>query len=142
MINSLPLDAFEIDIPREMRSYLRNYGYNFNKKACDYATKQMKRLNPATGKKEPIEAMKKEDVEELLKKNNIKLEHNEGHNFVYAANMIKSDFWKSSVKDEATMAQMIKDIIDDPDNLGGNLFRRWLVDCDATGKVVDWEEIL
>lgn len=137
-----PLDIFDIEIPREMRSYLRSYGFNFNRKACDYAISRMKRLNPATGKRESIEAMNKESVEELLKKNNIKLDHNEGHNFVYAANMIKADYWKSSVKDEATMAQMIKDIIDDPDNEGGNIFRHWLTDCDAKGHIVDWEELL
>lgn len=129
-------------MPREMRSYLRNYGYNFNKKACEFAVKRMKRLNPTTGKKEPIDPMDKEAVEELLKKQGIKIEHNEGHNFVYAANMIKADFWKSSVDDEIHLARMIKDILDDPDNPGGNLFRKWLADADATGFVIDWEEIL
>lgn len=137
-----PLDIFSIDMPREMRSYLRSYGYNFNRKACDFAVKRMKRLNPATGEKEPIEPLDKEVVEEILKKQGIKLEHNEGHNFVYAANMIKADFWKSAVEDEAHMAKMIKCIIDDPDNPGGNLFRKWLADADALGFVIDWEEIL
>lgn len=136
------LDIFAIDMPKQMRSYLRSYGYNFNKKACDFAVSRMKRLNPATGKKEPIEGMTKDMVEELLKKQNVKLEHNEGHNFVYVANMIKADFWKSSVDDEAHMAKMIKDIIDDPDNEGGNVFRKWLADADAVGMVVDWDEIL
>lgn len=137
-----PLDMFEIEMPSGMRSYLRSFGYNFNRKACEFAVKKMKRLNPATGKKEAIEAMSKEQVEELLQKHNIKLEHNEGHNFVYAANMIKADFWKSSIKDDASMALMIKDIIEDPDMPGGNLFRRWLADADAKGMVIDWDEIL
>lgn len=142
MGNNIPLDAFRIEMPDGMRSYLRSYGYNFNKKACDFAVKQMKRFNPATGKKERIEAMAKETVEEILQKNGIKLEHNQGHNFVYVANMIKADYWRSSVKDEATMALMIKDIIDDPDNEGGNVFRKWLADADANGLLIDWEEIL
>ena len=137
-----PLDIFAIDMPREMRSYLRSYGYNFNRKACDFAVKRMKRLNPATGKKEPIEPLDKDAVEEMLKRQGIKLEHNEGHNFVYAANMIRTDFFFSSIDDEAHMAKMIKDIIDDPDNLGVNLFRKWLADADALGFVIDWEEIL
>ncbi len=129
-------------MPKGMRSYLRSYGYNFNRKACEFAVKKMRRLNPATGKKEPIDAMGKEQVEELLQKHNIKLEHNEGHNFVYAANMVRADYWKSSIKDEAGMAQMIKDIIDDTDNPGGNLFRKFLADADAKGMVIDWEDIL
>lgn len=139
---SIALDTYELDLPREMRSYLRAYGYNFNKKACEYAVKNMRRINPATGKKEPIEYMTKDAVEELLKKHNIKLDNNEGHNFVYAANMIKADYWKSSIEDEAHMVKMIKDIIDDPDMPGGNLFRKWLVDNDAKGLGVDWSEIL
>lgn len=137
-----PLDMFEIEMPSGMRSYLRSFGYNFNRNACEFAVKKMKRLNPATGKKEAIEAMSKEAVEELLQKHNIKLEHNEGHNFVYVANAAKADYWKSSIEDEKHLALFIKDVIDDPDNAGGNVFRKWLADADAKGMVIDWDEIL
>ena len=137
-----PLDLFDIDIPDGMRSYLRAYGYNFNKKACEFAVARMKRMNPATGKLEHAEYMDKDAVEDLMKKHGIVLEHNEGHNFVYAANMVKADFWKSSIEDEAHLAKMVKDIIDDADNEGGNLFRRWLADADALGFVIEWEDIL
>ena len=137
-----PLDFFDIEIPSGMRAYLRAYGYNFNKKACEFAVARMKRMNPATGKLENAEYMDKDAVEDLMKKHGIVLEHNEGHNFVYAANMVKADFWKSSIEDEAHLAKMVKDIIDDADNEGGNLFRRWLADADANGFVIDWDEIL
>ena len=133
---------FEIELPKSMRSYLRSYGYNFNRKACDFAVGKMKRLNPATGKQETVEPMSKEDVEELLKKNNVKLEHNEGYNFVYAANAAKADYWKSSIDDEKHLALYIKDVIDDADNPGGNVFRKFLVDCDAKGCVIDFEDLL
>ena len=56
--------------------------------------------------------------------------------------MVKADFWKSSIEDEAHLAKMVKDIIDDADNEGGNLFRRWLADADANGFVIDWDEII
>lgn len=46
-----PLDSYD-EIPAEMRSYLRHNGWNFNKKACDLAVHGMKKINPATGKKE------------------------------------------------------------------------------------------
>lgn len=137
-----PLDMFEIDLPRSMRSYLRSYGFNFNRKACDFAVSKMKRKNPATGKAEPIEPMSKDAVEELLQKNNIKLEHNEGYNFVYVANAAKADFWKSSIEDEKHLALFIKDTIDDADLPNGNVFRKWLADCDAKGCVVDFEDLL
>lgn len=137
-----PLDMFEIELPKSMRSYLRSYGYNFNRKACDFAVGKMKRLNPATGKQEAIEAMTKAEVEELLKKNNVKLEHNEGYNFVYVANSAKADYWKSSIEDEKHLSAFIRDVVDDPDNPGGNVFRKFLVDCDAKGCVIDWEDLL
>ena len=136
------LDVFEIDIPKEMRSYLRSYGYNFNRKACEFAVSKMKRKNPATGKQEAIEPMNKDEVEELLKKNGIKLEHNEGYNHVYTANSAKADFWKSSIEDEKHLAQFVKDVIDDSDNPSGNVFRKWLADCDARGCVIDWGDLL
>lgn len=137
-----PLDIFEIELPSGMRSYLRSYGFNFNKKACDFAVSKMKRKNPATGKNEAVEPMNKEQVEQLLQKNNIKLENNEGYNFVYIANSAKADYWKSSIEDERHLALFIKDTIDDPDNEGGNVFRKFLADADAKGIVIDWDDIL
>lgn len=139
---NIPLDSFDVMMPREMRSYLRSYGYNFSKKACDAAVNEMKRFNSATGKIDRIEPLQKDQVEELLKRYNVVLEHNEGHNFVYVANMIRADYWKSSINDETSMVRMIKDIIDDPDNEGGNVFRKWLADCDAKGTVVDWADLI
>ncbi len=115
-----PLDLFDIDIPDGMRSYLRAYGYNFNKKACEFAVARMKRMNPATGKLEHVDYMDKDAVEDLMKKHGIVIEHN----------------------DDAHLAKMIKDIIDDADNPGGNLFRKWLADADALGFVIDWDEII
>ncbi len=137
-----PLDIYAINMPPGMRSYVRAYGYNFNRKACGYAVGRMRRTNVATGKKEPVEPVSKEQCEELLKKHGIRLDYNEGHNFVYAANMIKADYWKSSIEDEAHMARMVKDIIDDPDMPGGAVFRKWLAACDETGTLIDWDELL
>lgn len=130
------------DIPREMRSYLRNYGYSFSKKAFLLAVNKMKRRNPATDKLEPIEPYTKEQVEEMLAKNGIKLENNKGYDFVYAANKCKADYMKSSVPDEQHVALYVKNVIDDPDMPGGNEFRHWLVDCDKKGVPIDWEDIL
>lgn len=67
---------------------------------------------------------------------------NEGHNFVYLANYIKAKYWKSSIEDEAHMAKMVKDIIDNADCPGGCIFRKWLSECDETGTLIDWDEIL
>lgn len=142
MANYIPLDAFEIEIPREMRSYLRQNGYHFGKKACTEAVRKLKKHNPATGKLEAIEPYTKDQVDELLTKHNIKLEHNRGYDYVYAANYGKARFLKSSLADEKSLAQYIKDVIDDPSLPGGNEFRKWCSECDAKGIPIEWEDIL
>ena len=48
-----PLDLYD-DKPREMKAYLRNWGWSFSRKACECAVKEMRRINAATGKKEAI----------------------------------------------------------------------------------------
>lgn len=136
------LDIFEIDIPRELRSYLRQNGWHFGKKACSEAVKNLKRMNTATGKFEPIEPYSKEQVEELLTKNNVKLEHNKGYDFVYAANYAKARFHKSCITDDVHIALYVKDVIDNPALPGGNEFRRWCSDCDAKGIAIEWGDIL
>ena len=62
-----PLDLYD-DMPRDMRKYLSNNGWHFNKKACDFAVSLMKKENQSTKKKEKIEPYTKEQVDEMLKK--------------------------------------------------------------------------
>lgn len=140
-MSRMPLDMYDATTP-EMRAYLRNYGWSFSKRACEEAIEQMKKLNPATGKKERIEPLTREQVEELLSKFNIELEHNTGYDFVYIANMARADFYKSSIPDEQHLAIYIKNVIDDPDNEGGNVFRHWLTDMDKKGEPIPWEDML
>ena len=61
--------------PEEMEAYLSNFGWHFNKKMCEFAVSLMKKLNPSTGKKERIEPISKEKVDELLTRYGIKLEN-------------------------------------------------------------------
>lgn len=138
---NVPLDLYEA-MPRDMRSYLSNYGWSFSRRACECAVKAMRRKNPATGKDEPIEMKTKEEVEEFLSKHNIKLEHNKGYDFVYVYHMAYADYFKSSIPDEPHLALFIRDFVEDPDNLGGNAFRKWYVDCIAKGEPVEWSDLL
>lgn len=136
-----PLDYYE-DIPREMRSYLRNYGYSFSKRACEYAVSRMRKADPVTGKSAKIEPFSKEKVEEMLKKHGVTLKNNIGYNHVYVANMIAADYWKSSVEDEEHLCRMVKDIIDDVDDNPENVFRRWIISMDGNGEPIEWEDLL
>jgi hypothetical protein len=140
MAKKTPLDIYD-DIPREMRAYLRNYGYSFSRKACEYAISLMKKKG-VSGKPEKIEPYTKEKAEELLKKHNITLEHNIGYNFVYVLNMAIADYYKSSIPDEQHLALFVKDYIDDIDGNPENVFRKWLVSMDGDGEPIEWSEIL
>ena len=68
------LDVYD-DMPREMKAYLRNNGWHFNKKAVEYAASMMKKKNLATGKMEKIDPYTKEQVDEMLSRNGVKLEN-------------------------------------------------------------------
>ncbi|MBT9865466.1 hypothetical protein GPL03_12495 [Bacteroides uniformis] len=128
--------------PEEMEAYLSNFGWHFNKKMCDFAVSLMKKINPATGKKERIEPISKEKVEELLTKYGMKLDNNSLYDFVYVANMGKADFFKSSIPDEQHLAVYVKDVIDDPDAPDGTTMRRWYATMIAAGEPIEWDEMI
>lgn len=129
-------------IPQEMRAYLRNYGYSFSKRACEYAVNQMKRKNNATGKLENIEPYSKDKAEELLSKNGVTLENNVGYNFVYVMNMILANRWKSSVEDELHLCKAVKDEIDDVDGVPESVFRCWITKQEDKGIPIPWEDMI
>ena len=140
-MNRQALDYY-MDMPREMKSYLRLNGWHFNKRANDYAVSLMRRKNPMTGKSEKIEALSKEVVDDLLKRNNVSLENNVGYDYVYVANMVKADMWKSSVEDEKHHVLAIKDFIDDEDQADGYIMHRWYSDMVRKGIPIVWEDLL
>lgn len=133
------LDTYDV-LPSGMREYLSQNGWHFNKKMCEWAVSLMK--VEKNGKKEKLEPMRKDEVEELLKKFNIKLEKVKGYDCVYAANMAKADYFKSSIADEAHLALFVKDYIDDPDGYEGLPFTRFFADCIGSGTPVMWGDML
>lgn len=137
------LDLFDMtEYPREMRRYLANYGFHFNKLACHEAIKHLYRLNNATGQTEPIEAKTKEEVEQILAKNGVKLDNNTLYDFVWVYNMLASDFGKSAMEDEAHLAKGVKDMIDDPDQPDGFIFNRWISDRMFAGLPIEWADLI
>ena len=75
-----------------------------------------------SGKLTKIQPYTKENIEDILKRNNLTLENSAGYDCVYVANMCKADFLGSSVIDEPHLARYIKDVIDDPDGECRSLF--------------------
>lgn len=124
-----------------MRAYLRNHDYSFSKKACEWAVSLMRKTNPSTGKSEPIEPWNKEQVDDLLRRFNVQLENNIGYNYVYVANMLRADKYKSSIPDEAHLALGIKDVIDDVDCSPYCLLLEWVAKMDGNGEPIEWDDI-
>ena len=75
------LDTYD-KMPSAMKNYLSLYGWHFSKKMCEWAVSKMEVENKATKQKEKLVPIKKEEVEELLKKYGIKLEKDSGYDCV------------------------------------------------------------
>ena len=132
----MSLDLF-VDIPREMKTYLKNYGYHFNRHLFLWATKQM--YKDGGTKIEPIE---KEKLDEMFKKHNITLENNTMYDAAYLYSMAQADFWGKAFNDEKTILMWIKCVIDDIDKPDGFVFNRFYADCMFSGTPIDWEDFV
>ena len=79
-------------MPEDIEAYLQKNGWSFSQKMAEFAIDRMKDRD---GKK--INPLSKEQVDKLLKTHEILLEHDNGYDAVYTANMARSDYWGSSV---------------------------------------------
>ena len=129
------------EYPEAMLIYMKHNGPHFNRKLCDFAVSKMT-IRDSNGKEIPLIPYTKEETENLLKAYNVTLENNQLYDFVYVANMAKSDFLNSSLSDEHYLALYVKDVIDDVDAVDGLVFNRWYADTCYRGIAIDWEEML
>lgn len=135
-------DLTQFDIkPEGMINYLRYNGPHFNKKLLDFAVKQMKKrgINNTETALVPYTI---EQVDNIIRVNNINLQYNQLYDYVFVANMCKADYLGSSITDENRLARYIKDVIDDVDGYDGIAFNRWYADMCRKGIVINWEEMI
>lgn len=116
-------------------------GWHFTREACEYAVSYLRKKNDK-GDLVPIAPMTKEQVDELLKKNNVTVENRNGYDYVYAANMALADFVGSSVPDEKHHALYVKNVADDPDAGDGEIMRKWYAAMVSRGLFIDWRLML
>lgn len=128
------------EYPEAMLIYMKNYGPHFNRKLFEFAVSHMTQL--IDGKERKIMPYSKEEVDNIILLNGIKLDRNQLYDAAYVANMCKADFLGSSIKDEKHLALYIKDVIDDVDADDGIVFNRWYADMSYSGIAVDWEAML
>lgn len=129
-------------MPRAQKVYLMRYGWHFNKRAYMYASDLMRKRNKQTEKLEKVPRYTKDEVDALLQRNNVQVEHKGGYDYVYAAQMCRADLLGSSVPDEQHLALYIKDTCDDVDGGDGVVMRRWYASMVASGEPVEWEDLL
>lgn len=140
MNNKTPLDIYD-DMPKAMKKYIANYGWHFNKKAFEYAVSYMKIKDENSGTSKPLKAISKDEIDKLLLKYSIELDNNIMYDYVYIANMCKSDFLGKSIPDERHLVLYVKDTIDDVDASDTTTFRRWVATMIGNGTPIDWDEI-
>ena len=132
----IPLDSYDI-IPEGMQSYMIHYGKHFSKRMYEWAVSMMykedgSRITPIT----------KDTFEDKLNQYGIILENNTLYDGMYVYSMASSDFYGSSLADEAHLMYYVKDYVDDPDAADGFIFNRFYADCCLKGEPINWEEMI
>jgi len=136
----IPLDVHD-DMPEGMRRYISNFGWHFNKKAYEYATKLMRKRSPKTNMEERVKAYTKEEVDAMLITYNVELKRKIMYDYVFVATMCRADYLGSSIEDEEHLVKYIKDTVDDVDASDETTFRRWVATMIGNGAPIDWYEI-
>lgn len=124
-------------MPAGMEAYLASYGWHFSKPMCEWAISKMKDRN---GNK--VAMRSKEQVESVLKSNNVDIQNDYGYDKVFVFHMGISDYMGSSITDEAHIAKYVKDVLDDRDGYDGIAFSRFIADCSAKGVPIIWEDVI
>ena len=130
------LDYYDI-LPSGMDAYLSNYGWHFSKPLCEWAVSKMRDRN-----KNKVPMKSKEEVDAILKRNNVEIKNDEGYDAVFVMHMGLSDYFGSSIMDELHLAMYVKDVLDDEDGYEGIALTRFLADCNAKGVPIIWEDVI
>ena len=131
-----------MDMPRDMKSYLRHNGWHFTKAASDFAASKMTKVNPVTKEELPIEPYTKKQVEDMLQRYGFDMSKVIGYDHVYLANLVKADYLKSSIEDEAHTVKFIKDNLTDGDAADGEIMFGWYAKMIKRDIIVPWGDLL
>ena len=127
--------------PSGMEEYLAQNGWHFNKKLCEWAVSKMKKKNQLN-KIDKITPYTKDNLDALLKANNVSIENDVGYDELYVLNMAKADYHGSSITEDVKMIKFVKDYLDDPDGYDGIALTRFYADCIGKGEMIPWEDVI
>lgn len=130
------LDYYEI-LPAGMDAYLSTYGWHFSKAMATWAISRMRDRND-----DKVTMRTKEQVDAILRANNIELKNDHGYDAVFVYHMGLSDYYGDSVPDEAHLARYVRNVLDDKDGYEGVALTRFLADCGGKGIPVIWEDMI
>lgn len=128
--------AYEI-MPEDLSIYMSHNGPHFNKECCEFAVSQM-----YIDEDEDFVPYTKDEVNAIIKRNNIKIKNNKLYDATYVANMCKADYLGDSVPTEEHLAKYIKNTLDDPDGEEGLTFNRWIGDMKWLGIPIPWDDFI
>lgn len=131
-----------MELPSDMKRYIRHFGLHFNRKLYEFAASTMKRKIKGSELTEKMKPIEKSKFDELLKKHNITLQYDELYDGVFVYTMAMSDFFESSLPTEREVMQYVKDYIDDVDKMDGFVFNRWVADMFLEGRGIDWDDFI
>ena len=139
-MSKVPLDIYD-EMPKPMKRYLSHFGWHFNKAACMDAVSMMYKKD-VLGKKIRTQFKPKKEVDEMLSKYNVNLDNKHLYDYVYVYHTVMTNMMGVSVDDERHAMLMVKAIVDDADNPGGNVFRHWYWDMIDKGEGVEFADYL
>ena len=128
--------AYEV-MPEDLSIYMSHNGPHFNKECCEFAVAQM-----YIDEDEDFTPYTKDEVNTIIKRNNIKIKNNKLYDATYVANMCKADYLGDSVPTEEHLAKYIKNTLDDPDGEEGLTFNRWIGDMKWLGIPIPWDDFI
>lgn len=131
-----------MDLPHDMKRYIRHFGMHFNHKLYEFAVSMMDRKIKNSDRTEKMKPVDKSKFDEVMKKYNISLLYDELYDGVFVWSMAMSDFFESSLPTEKELAMYVKDYVDDVDQVDGFIFNRWLSDMYLKGVIIDWDEMI
>ena len=131
-----------MDLPTDMKRYIRHFGFHFNRKLYEFAVSTMSRKIKGSDKTEKMKPIDKSKFDEVMKKYNITLQYDELYDGVFVWSMAMSDFYESSLPTEKEVAQYVKDYVDDIDKVDGFLFNRWVADMYFAGHAIEWDDFI
>lgn len=131
---------YKQQFPSGMEEYLSFYGWHFSKKMCDWAVSKMYRV--INGKKQKVDVITKERLNELMNIYNVKFECPYEYDCLYVINMAKADFYGTTMQDERSLLSFTKDYTEDSDGYDGLPFTRFYADCIGSGIGIPWEDVI